>query len=275
MPEAHGNKTPFSSDEQGNAAEIGQSSETSTGSENTVLKHKTSGFPKADAVLGYGEEDIFTPKKSMIDLVTPPKASHEKRSLQKLFHRKGSRESTTPPSSSSGKNPAGRMTISAPTLVDASPDAKVLLNSASSLVDASPDAKNVVNYSRPIARHSSSEVSNKSPIVHGHSRSALHNSNPISGPSASPQGHNDTSGNINVGLSPSLVGKGLACNRRILTKCRSMTIPAPQLYAETKLLMSMVLFPRPSRPRRIQTPVTVTHSTHQITPATKTVSNKQ
>lgn len=180
-PKERGNQNTLSGDDEGNIADIGQISEISTSSENYVVKRKTSGFPKADAVLGYGEEDKLTPEKSMTKLVTSPKASHGKKSLSNLFHRKG-KGSTTPPSS--GKI-AGRMTISAPTLVDASPDAKALLNSAPSLGDASPNAKNVVNYSRPIAHHPSSDGSNGSPIVRGRSSSALHSSNSFPGPSTS------------------------------------------------------------------------------------------
>ncbi|CAF9942256.1 MAG: hypothetical protein ALECFALPRED_009636 [Alectoria fallacina] len=203
MPQSRGNQKAFSEGEQSNTAEIDRSSETPTSSEDHVLKHKTSGFPKADAVLGYGEEDKFTPEKSMTNLVTSPKASHEKKSLRSLFHRKASKESSTTPSSS-GKI-AGRMTISAPTLVDASPNAKVLLSTAASLVDASPDAKNVVNYSRPIAPHSSSDVSNGSPVVRGRSSSALHSSDPFSGPSTSPEGLTAKSGIIPVGLNTSSI----------------------------------------------------------------------
>ena len=176
-PKASGNQNTFSGDDEGNTADIGQISDISISSESHVLKRKTSGFPKADAVLGYGEEDKF----SMLKLVTSPKASHEKKPFSKLFHRKG-KGTTTPPSS--GKI-AGRVTISAPTFVDASPDAKVLLNSAPSLGDASSDAKNVVNYSRPLAPHSSSDVSNGSLIEHGRSSSVLHTSNSTSGPSTS------------------------------------------------------------------------------------------
>lgn len=220
MPEGRGNHNAFSSEDQGNTADIDQGNETPTSSEGLVLNHKTTGFPKADLVLGYGEEDKIPPKKVMTELATSPEVSHEKKSLRKLFYRKGSKESTTSPSSS-GKT-VSRMKISAPTLVD-----------------ASPDAKNVVNYSRPIAHHSSSDISNGSPIVRGRSSSASHGLNPFLGPSTSPGGHTDKSGDI------SKVSKALICNCPTLINCRSMTIPTPQLHAVTKLLMSIVLLPRP------------------------------
>ena len=242
MPEARGSPNAFSGEDQGNAADIDESIETPTSSEDQVLNRKTTGSRKADAVLGYGEEDGPI-SKGMTNLVTSPKVSHEKKSLRKLFYRKGSKESITPPSSS-GKT-AGRMKISAPTLVDASPDAKVLLSSAPSLVNASPNAKNVVNYSRPIAHHSSSDVFNGSPVVRGGSSSALYGSDPFSGPSTSPEGLTDNSGNIPIGLGTSMVSKALICNCLMLIKRRLMAIVIPQLYAEPRLLMGMVLLPRP------------------------------
>ena len=202
MPEARNSQNAFSGEDHSGAV---QSSETSTSSENHLLKHKRSGFPKAAAMLGYSGGDKVTPKKTVTDPVTSPKASQGKKSLRKLFHRKGSTEGNTPPSSS-GKA-AGGMTISAPVLVDASPNAKSLLKSAPSLVDASPGAKNVVNYSRPIAPHSSNDVSDGSPIVRGRSSSALPGSNPFSGPSISPEGLTDKSDNIRVGLNTSSVSK--------------------------------------------------------------------
>ena len=216
MPEARGNQSASSGENQGNMAEIAQSCETSTSSGNSVMKRKTSGFPKADAVLGYGEEATITPKKSMTNLVTSPKASHEKKSLRNLFHRKGSKESTTPPFSL-GKT-ANRMTISGPNLVDASPNAKLLLGSASSLVDASLGAKNVVNYSRPIVPHSSSDASNGSPVVRGPSSSVLHSSNPT--PGLNSEGLADKSGNISVGLNTSLVSKAMTWTYPALICCR-------------------------------------------------------
>lgn len=208
MSEARGNQNVLSGEHQGKTSEITESSETSTSSENDLLKPKTSGSRKADTVLGYGREGKVTPKKSMTNLVTSPKASREKISFRKLFHRKGSTECTTPPSSSgtSGKA-AGRMTISAPTFVDASPNAKNLLNSAHSLVDASPGAKNVVNYSRPMAHHSSSDVSKGSPVGRGRSSSALPGSNPFSDPSTSPEGLTEKSENGPIGLNTSPVSK--------------------------------------------------------------------
>lgn len=242
MPEARRNPNAFSPEDQGNAADIDESIETPTSSEDQVLNRKTTGSRKADAVLGYGDEDRFTPKGTT-NLVTSPKVSHEKKSARKLFYRKGSKESITPPSSS-GKT-AGRMQISAPTFVDASPDAKILLSSASSLVDASPDAKNVVNYSRPIAHHSSSDVFNGSPVVRGRSSSALYGSNPFSGPSTSLEGFTGNSGNIPIDLGTSMVSKALICHCPMLIKRRFMAIVIPQLYAETRLLMGTVLSSRP------------------------------
>lgn len=205
--EARGTQNAFSGQDQRNTAEIGQSSGTSTSSENLDLKHKTTDFRKAMAVSGYGEEDRITPTKSMTNLVTSPKASHGKKSLRSLFHRKGSKEPTTPPSSS-GKT-AGRITISAPTLIDASPGAEVLLKSAPSLVDPSPGANKIINYSRPIAPHSPSDGSNGSPSARGRSSFALSSSNPTSGPSTRPEGLDEKSGNILVGLETSLVSKSL------------------------------------------------------------------
>lgn len=207
MSEAGGNQDASSGEDQGNRADIDQSNETPTSSDNSALKRKTSGFPKADAVLGYGEEGEIVPKKSMINLVTSPKAIREKKPLRKLFHSKGSRESTTPPLSS--RKTAGRMTISAPTLVGASPDAKVLLDSASSLTDASPEAKNVVNYSRPIVHHSSSDVSTGSPAVSGRSSSALYSSKQFPGPDTSTGGLTEKSGRIPVGVNTSSVSEAI------------------------------------------------------------------
>lgn len=173
MPEALGSQNAFFGEHQGNTTDIGQSSQTSTGSENPLLKHKKSAFLKAaDNMLGHSKENKITPKKSMTNLVTSPKASHEKKSLRNLFHRKGSRDAATPPSSS-GKT-VDRMTISAPTLID-----------------ASPGAKNAVNYSRPIALHPSIDVSNGSPVVRGRSSSAF----PFASPSVSAGGSPEKSPN--------------------------------------------------------------------------------
>ena len=188
MPEARGNQKSFSGEEQEKTAEISQSHATLTSSEDQELKSDSSNFTKVDAVLGKIEDNKIATKKSMTDLVTAPKAAHAKKSLRRFFHRKGNKEPTTPPSSS-GKTP-GRRTISAP-----------------ALIDASPNAKNVVNFSRPIALHSSSDVSSGSPALRGARDTELRGSNPFSGPSATPEGLTDKSGNITVGLNASLVSQ--------------------------------------------------------------------
>lgn len=193
MPEAPGNKNTFSGEGKGKgkAAEMDQSSEASMDIDFPIFTRKTSGFSKAYAVLGHGEEETTTPTKSMTNLVTSPKASNEKKSLRNLFNRKGSKDSTSSPSSPSGKT-AGRITVSAPTLLNATPNAKSLLDSASPLPKTSPDAKKVINYSRPTAPQPSKNVSNGSPVGHGRSSSGLHDSNPFSGPSTSPEGDSDS-----------------------------------------------------------------------------------
>ena len=188
MPEARGNQNPFYGEQQEKTPEINQSHATLTSSEDQQLKSDSSNFTKVEAALGKIEDKKIDKKKSTTDLVNLPKAAHGKKSLRKLFHRKGKNEPTTP-SSSSGKT-AGRRIISAPTLID-----------------ASPNAKNVVNFSRPIALHSSSDVSSGSPAVRGGRDTGLRGSNPISGPSATPEGLTDKSGNITVGLNASLVSR--------------------------------------------------------------------
>lgn len=188
MREARGNQKSFSGEEQEKTAETSQSHTTLTSSEDQELKSDSSNFTKVDAVLGKIEDNKIATKKGMTDLVTAPKAAHGKKSLRRFFHRKGNREPTTPPSSS-GKTP-GRRIISAP-----------------ALIDASPNAKNVVNFSRPIALHSSSDVSSESPALRGARDTELRGSNPIPGPSASPEGLTDKSENITVGLNASLVSQ--------------------------------------------------------------------
>lgn len=211
MPQSRYSQKSFFDKEQGDTTDIAKGSETFTSSEDQVLEPKSRDISKAHKLLGYPDDDQITPKKSTTDQVTTPKARNEKKFFSKLFHRKGSKEPTTPPSSSS-ENSAGRRIISAPTLVDASPNAKGLLKSARSLIDDSPVAKNAVNYSRPMALRSMSDVfdqptvarsyadiepqanaiplrpsinvSRKSPIAHGYSDIALHGSNTTShGPS--------------------------------------------------------------------------------------------
>ena len=268
MLKAHGNQNMFSGDEEGNTAEIGQRSENFTSSENDISKRKK------DAMLDYGGGVRVTPEKSTTNLVGSPKRSNEKKASRRFFHRKGSKECTTPPSSSSG-NTAGRMRISAPTLIDASPDAKVLLNSARSLVDVSADAKHAVNYSRPIAPPSPSSVSNGSPVVHGRSSSALQDYIPYPVETASREGFADKPGNVPIGDNPSLVSKDLSCDCPILMKSRYVTTPTSQLYAETKQSISMVLLPERQLLKRTQTPVVAIHSTHRTTPAMRIVYNKQ
>ena len=206
MPETRGSQDEFPDKEKGITADTRKSNETSTSSEDQIVKPKPRSLQKAHAVLGYYDEDKITPKKSMTDLVKSPKSVRGKKSFRNLFHRKEGKEFTTSPSSSSG-NTDGRKIISAPTLIDASPNAKALLSSAPSLIDGSPSAKNVVNYSRPIVRHSSSDVSNVSPAVRGRSETALYGSNPVSDPSTSPGGVNVKSGNTQVGLNAALVSQ--------------------------------------------------------------------
>ena len=181
IAEARSNQNASSSEDQGNTAEIDQSSEFATSTNFPFLKHKASGLSKGYSGLGHGEEDTTTAAKSVTDLVKTPKGSNEKKSLRNLFKRKGSKESSSSPSSSSG-NTAGRKTISAPTLVSASPNATALLQSATPLPKNSPDAKKVVNYSRPTVPQSSSNVSSGSPIGRGGSSSGLRD------PTASPEG---------------------------------------------------------------------------------------
>ena len=188
MPKARDSQNAFTGEEQVDTAEISQNNATFTSSEDQALTPSSSGFPKAIAVLDYGEKDKSIPKKSMTDQVTSPKASHGKKSLRHFFHRKGSKESTTP-TSSSGKT-AGRRIISAPTLVD-----------------ASPGAKHVVNYSRPIVPHSSSDVSNGSPVGRGSSNTELHASKPFSGPGKIPGGLTDNSGHPTINVNTSLVSQ--------------------------------------------------------------------
>ena len=204
MPEGRSNQISSSSEEHENRAEISQSDQKSTSSDYQAPQPDLKGSSKAGTVLGYVEKDETNPKKSMTDLVSSPKASHEKKSFRKFFHRKASKEPITP-SSSSGKI-AGRPIISAPTLIDASPNAKALLNSASSLIPESPGAKHVVNYSRPIV-HSSSDVSSGSPSMRGGSGTALHGSNLLAGPGTVLEGPADKSGTITVGLNTSLVSQ--------------------------------------------------------------------
>lgn len=203
MPEGRGKQNEFSGKKHANRAKISQINPSCTSSEEQALKPNEWGPTKPGRVLGYVVEDETNPKKSMTDRISSPKASHEKISFRKFFHRKASKEPTTP--SSAGKT-AGRMTISAPTLIDASPNAKALLNSASPLITESPSTKHVVNYSRPIV-HSSSDVSSGSPIARGGSDTASHGSNLSAGPGTVREGRTNKSGDITVGLNTSSVSQ--------------------------------------------------------------------
>ena len=186
MGEAHGNQNAFSGEDEGDTAENDESSEASLNLDFPFWKDKKSGLSKTNAEEGHGEEDTTTATKSMTNAVTSPRASNKKKSLRNFFSRKSSKESTTSPSSSSGKT-VGRKTISAPTLVDASPNAEAILKSASPSINTPSHAKKVVNYSRPTAPHSSSNVSGGSPVGRGRSGSGMRGQNPSSGPSTSPE----------------------------------------------------------------------------------------
>ena len=185
MSQAGSNEHAISGKTQGNAARMIQTKANPIGSEDQGPKPNS----KARTVLGYVEDDESNAEKSTTDLLPSPKAAHEKKPFRRLFRRKGTKEPTTP--SSSGK-PSGRRVISAPTLIDASPNAKKLLNSASLLIDDSP-TKRVVNYSRPIARHTSSDASSGSPVMLRGPITALHGSIPSAGPGTVPEGLINTS----------------------------------------------------------------------------------
>ena len=187
MPQAGSDEHKISGKAQGNAARMIQTNANPIGSEDQAPKPNL----KARTLLGYVEDDESNAEKSTTDLLPSPKAAHEKKSFRKFFRRKGNMEPTTPPPSS-GKA-SGRRVISAPTLIDASPNAKDLLDSASLLIDDSPSAKHVVNYSRPIARHTSSDVSSGSPVMLRGSTTALHGSIPFAGPGTVPEGLTNTS----------------------------------------------------------------------------------
>ena len=185
MPEARDSLDAFFGEEHDNTAKTDKYSDFSTIPETQVLKPKSSNLAKAHAVLGYGDGDEVVRKKSTTDLAASVKATPKKKFFRNFFKRKGSKEPTTPPSSSSG-NTVGRKVISAPTLIDASPNAKALLNSASSLVKDSPSAKKVVNFSRPLTNRSTSDVSTGSPVGRGRSNTLAHGSSPFSGASTIP-----------------------------------------------------------------------------------------
>lgn len=208
MPEGYGSQNESSREKRANRAKISPISPSCTSSEEQALRPNEWGPTKASRVLGYVVEDETNPKKSMTDGISSPKASQEKMSFRKFFHRRASKEPTTP--TSSGKT-AGRMAISAPTLIDASPNAKALLNSASNLITESPGTKHVVNYSRPIV-HSSSEVSSGSPVTRGGSDTALHGSNPFASPGAVHEGGAENSGNIIIGFNTSSVSQDFDMN---------------------------------------------------------------
>ena len=206
MPEARNSQDAFSGEEYGNTAKTDTHSDFSASSEGQVLKPKSSGLEKAHAVLGYGDGDEITQKKSTTDQAASAKAVHKKKSFRNFFKRKASKEPTTPPSPSSGKTTSGKV-ISAPTLIDASPNAKALLDSAPSLTQRSPSAKNVVNFSRPLPVRSTSDVSSGSPAGRGRSKTILHGTNPFSGASTTPGDFIGGSGVIPVGPYTSTVGQ--------------------------------------------------------------------
>ena len=87
MIEGRANQNAFSDGDQLSAADIGQSSETFTSSEDLGSKNISTASPKALAVLGYGQEDKVTPTKSMKNPTKSPKAIHEKKSMRNLFRR--------------------------------------------------------------------------------------------------------------------------------------------------------------------------------------------
>ena len=206
MPEARNSQDTFSDEEYGKTARTEKSSEFSASSEGQVLKPKSSGLEKAHAVLGHGNGDELIQKKSTTDLAASAKAVHKKKSFRNLFKRKASKEPTTPPSSSSANTSSGKV-ISAPTLINASPNAKALLDSATSLTQRSPSAANVVNFSRPFPDRSTSDVSSGSPAGRGRSRTVLYGSNPFSSASTTPGVFTGGSGIIPVGPNTSTVSQ--------------------------------------------------------------------
>ena len=216
MPEGGSNEHAFSGGEQGNTTEIMQNNAMLIGSDNQAQKPNL----KARTLLGYVKDDESNAEKSTTYLVTPPKAAHKKKPLSKIFRRKGSKKPATP---SSSEKPSGRKVISAPILVDASPNAKALLSSASSLIDVSPSAKHVVNYSRPIVRHSSNDGSSGSPIMRQPSENELHGSNPFVGPGTVSRG---LANDINASLvSPTHDGQLPGTNEvQILDHSNSSTV---------------------------------------------------
>ena len=186
MPQAGSNEHAISGKAQENAARMILTNANSIGSEDQASKLNL----KARTVLGYVEDDESNAERSTTNLLPSPKAAHEKKSFRKFFRRKGNKEPTTP---SSSEKTFGRRVISAPTLIDASPNAKNLLDSASFLIDDSPSAKHVVNYSRPIARHTSSDVSSGSPVMLRRPTTALHGPIPFAGPGTVPERLTNTS----------------------------------------------------------------------------------
>ena len=175
MPQGGSNEHAISGKAQGNSARMIQTNANPIGSEDQAPKPNL----KARTVLGYVEDDKSNAEKSTTDLLPSPKAAHEKKPFRKFFRRKANKEPMTP-TPSPGKT-SGRRVISAPTLIDASPNAKNLLDSASLLIDNSP-TKHVVNYSRPITRHTSSDVSSGSPVMLQGPTTALHGSMPFASP---------------------------------------------------------------------------------------------
>ena len=180
MPQAGSNEHAIYGKAQGNAARMIRSDANPIGSEDQASQPNS----KARTVLGYVEDDDSNTEKSTRDLLPSSNAAHDKKPFRKLFRRKGNKQPATP---SSGETPGGRV-ISAPTLIDASPNAKTLLDSASLLIDDPPSAKHVVNYSSPIASQISSDVSSGSFVTLRGPITALHGSFPFADPGTVSEG---------------------------------------------------------------------------------------
>ena len=242
MPEARVYQNTLSGEKQSNTADMSERTEFPTSSEDQVLTHN---LQKAHAVLGYGDEDKVTQKKS-------PKSNREKKSLRNFFHRKGSKEPTTPPSSpsSSSSKTTGARIISAPTLIDASPNAKAQMNAARSLVfnpvgspsssgkttggriisaptliDASPNAKAQLNSARSLVDNpvgnpvGAKNVVNYSRPITLRSSSDASNLSPVARGRSEPTFHDS-----NVFLGQSTSSKGLTDKSQNTTADSNTTI---------------------------------------------------
>ena len=204
---AHGNRNNVSGEDQSNPAEISESAEASTSSKDLVSKPKSRSSQKSHTILDHRDEDMIIPEKITAQRVPSPDICHAKKLLSNFFHRERSKETTAMPSFSAKSASLGM--ISAPTLIDASPNAKAILGSTPFLDDDPLRVNDAVNYSRLIATQSSNARSNASPKRRDVSDPILYSSSESSNSHKGSNRGTDNSGRMPAGPNTSSVSHSL------------------------------------------------------------------